>query len=1007
MAWSAQTLLITTALVFLFFSRPAHAFGAGNIASLSKIEGQNWRHGDIEDVLLSLAMARVAGGRKFTKLDVLRVYFGNWLRDYSQAVDVGTVKYVSAEAIRILLWILGFMSFGYGTGEFEVTTERLGCYQPTEHIDNPLGYAEGDDARRYDRRLRGPVDEERELAIDLRTGLKHYIATEDIGIDTSAGFVRRVLGQCIQLGRRYGQSRDKRDLYEALRLLGTGLHCLEDYAAHSNYTELALIELGEQDVFPHVGRNTQIRLPGARHPVYPLVTGTFGGVDFLHSVIGEISDKAAQSELQSLEGVILESQNQKPGESFLQQLLDKIPSEILGGDQDNTGKMDKFEANAQAQKQKREVSPREPEEWTRYLDNVREQLYPVLEWHDNLLKQISQAIEKIPVLPDLIEQVQNEITVFVYSIIAPYVLPILHQVKSELETGSSEIIQSSKQQQHNVFYDDNCTDPTHSMLSKDHFSNVLNEPAGKIAQEVVRWAVPQIMECWDDESIDVDRTLNRIIYGVLHHPVHREYGEDGAHEIRQIMFRVVADWWEEQGDRGRQSLRRQLSREGVRNGENHKAGVSDSGHGCGKPLSLPNKRSKKSSGFGGGFGTQKQSGIGKLAEEAVGGGVLGSIVGGIFEQAGSDLLSGTFAEEEKDKKHKKKSKDYDYEEEEYKRYDDEDEDKKYKKEHKKKKSKDYGAYDEDEDKKYKKEHKKKKSKDYGSHDEDEDKRYKKEHKKKKSKDYGDYDEEIYKNYDDDDEEKKYKKSKGYGVETSSHDYEKRGCDSDGRQTYERSQYLETQYDDGGHRQEGYSRTEYGGTSYERYAERDSYGQQRSSERYGGYESQGIGGGYSSSGYDGYSSYGNQTQGYSQQHLSGGYSKETQGYSGGYSGYSSSGYGRETQGYSGGYSSSGHGREMQGYGESRGYGQEYSRYEDEGYGHRRDRSVSRSREERQYRSSHYGSSKEEYKRYGSEERDEYSYRKRYDDDDDDSDDGRRGHQKYRHQYHRRRGSNDSS
>ena len=113
MAWSSsQTLLLTTALAVLFFARPTHAFGAGNIASLSKIEGQNWRHGDIEDILLTIAMARTAGGRKFSKLDVQRVYFGNWLRDYSQAIDVGTVKYVSAEAIRILLWVLGFMTFG-------------------------------------------------------------------------------------------------------------------------------------------------------------------------------------------------------------------------------------------------------------------------------------------------------------------------------------------------------------------------------------------------------------------------------------------------------------------------------------------------------------------------------------------------------------------------------------------------------------------------------------------------------------------------------------------------------------------------------------------------------------------------------------------------------------------------------------------------------------------------------------------------------------------------------
>lgn len=33
-----------------------------------------------------------------------------------------------------------------------------------------MGYAEGEDARNYDDRLRGPVDEERELSIDPRTG---------------------------------------------------------------------------------------------------------------------------------------------------------------------------------------------------------------------------------------------------------------------------------------------------------------------------------------------------------------------------------------------------------------------------------------------------------------------------------------------------------------------------------------------------------------------------------------------------------------------------------------------------------------------------------------------------------------------------------------------------------------------------------------------------------------------------------------------------------------------
>lgn len=40
--------LLFTLVVVLVFASPAHAFGAGNIASIAKIEGQNFRHGDIE-----------------------------------------------------------------------------------------------------------------------------------------------------------------------------------------------------------------------------------------------------------------------------------------------------------------------------------------------------------------------------------------------------------------------------------------------------------------------------------------------------------------------------------------------------------------------------------------------------------------------------------------------------------------------------------------------------------------------------------------------------------------------------------------------------------------------------------------------------------------------------------------------------------------------------------------------------------------------------------------------
>ena len=343
-----------------------------------------------------------------------------------------------------------------------------------------IDYADNVDARQYDRRLRGPIDERRELAIDERTGLKNYIANEDARITTSAGLVRQLLGRCIELGRGYAQTRNKKQLYEAFRLLGTACHCLEDFTAvsitvplfdsraddpqHSNYVELALIELGERDVFPHVGSRTQMEIRDVPHPVYPIVTGTFGGVDFLHSVCGEISDKATQSELQDLEGTF--NQAQRADTSVLKDLLSKIPEGILGND-DPAGKADELQANAAAAKmQATHITPKQPEAFTVQVRELQQQIYPIMEFHDNLVKNISEAIDKIPVLPEMIEQIQEQLSVFVFSLIAPIMVPILRQVKEELSTGSSEIIQSSREKQHIVFHDHGCTDPTHSMLSK-------------------------------------------------------------------------------------------------------------------------------------------------------------------------------------------------------------------------------------------------------------------------------------------------------------------------------------------------------------------------------------------------------------------------------------------------------------------------------------------------------------------------------------------------------------
>ena len=50
-------------------------------------------------------------------------------------MDTGALKKAQPETVRILVWLLSFLGFGYATAEFEVTSERLGVYRPEEHIE--------------------------------------------------------------------------------------------------------------------------------------------------------------------------------------------------------------------------------------------------------------------------------------------------------------------------------------------------------------------------------------------------------------------------------------------------------------------------------------------------------------------------------------------------------------------------------------------------------------------------------------------------------------------------------------------------------------------------------------------------------------------------------------------------------------------------------------------------------------------------------------------------------
>ena len=136
-------------LLSLCLVSPAAAFGAGNIPTNSGLFGFDGRHGDIATMLLSVSLTAATASDKMKNLDLKRVYFGNWLRDYSQIMDVKPLKLVSEEVLRAIVSILGFLEFGFATREFDITRERLGVYRQEEHIGNTLPNSEETYAHLY------------------------------------------------------------------------------------------------------------------------------------------------------------------------------------------------------------------------------------------------------------------------------------------------------------------------------------------------------------------------------------------------------------------------------------------------------------------------------------------------------------------------------------------------------------------------------------------------------------------------------------------------------------------------------------------------------------------------------------------------------------------------------------------------------------------------------------------------------------------------------------------
>src|ERR1700761_3825275 len=168
------------------------------------------------------------------------------------------------------------------------------------------------------------------------------------------------------------------------------------------------------------------------------------------------------------------------------------------------------------------------------------------------------------------ETIAERITLFVMALIAPFIQPVIKAVSASLKTGNSAVVSSSANTQYEVWNDSLSSNPTHSMLSKDHFSNVLNDPAGHIASEVVRYVAPRIVYAWEHPDVPVHEVMDDILR-VFHHPALR----DNNIEIQHRMFNAVEQWVRNRPGGG-SNLNQILSSESVKAGKNHIGGPSGS-----------------------------------------------------------------------------------------------------------------------------------------------------------------------------------------------------------------------------------------------------------------------------------------------------------------------------------------------------------------------------------------------------------------------------------------------
>lgn len=488
-------------------------FGAGFV---KEKHPDAFGHGDIE-----LEALTEAG---YTPNEIDQVYFGNWLRDFPQVIVASTVgfnendynifsrDYSDRKNVQDLLpqmrskpsqqtWVevlrlLAIKEFtfnvkkkkgqittqDYKTYEKEftrkfgtLTADILGIYRPEEHLDNPKTLE--DESVFGDERLENPIvfnyefekgkfipqklyagEVSKSLEIDEATNMKRFLKED---IDTVRPSAFTYFKQQLSLAKQKGRNKD------GLRHFGAALHVLEDYFAHSNFIEIALIKNGHTKVFPWVELSPEIekiKKGEEKASKIPVVTGLFAIDDTVASITPKIAEEFFPIGFEKYVGL-------KSGErTFFDALLITF-LEDLAVKQSTVPENEKVKYVGLT------------------IQDILEAYKKLLSFRDAWAKK-----EELPVIGKLFRTI-SELSHYVGQFLKFYNDVLFNIILNSVEDGIRE--EQSRNRQNFG------TDPTHTQIAKDPVDHPLNQLAGVLAVIAVIDIGKKMRLCWSGAySID-------------------------------------------------------------------------------------------------------------------------------------------------------------------------------------------------------------------------------------------------------------------------------------------------------------------------------------------------------------------------------------------------------------------------------------------------------------------------------------------------------------------------